>query len=159
MPIYKANVQATTNATPATAEQFIELKAPTGVTHLLRRVRVTVGDGSAAPADNELRVEVWRNSAAGTATSGTTPAAIKNRTNAPASGATLVGKNGTNAFTTGANTDKPVIGACNERGIFEWIPAVPAEYIEHSATAAYIAIVITCSAASRKVNVEIEWEE
>lgn len=159
MAIYKANIQATTNGSANTADTFIELKAAASTTYLLRRVAVTPGDSTGAPADNQMSIKVMRNSAAGTATSGTTPAAMKNRINAPTSGATLVGKNGANGFTVGTNTDIPKWASVNERNGWEWIPADQTETIEHSATGTWIAVVILCSAVSRRVNVEIEWEE
>jgi hypothetical protein len=159
MPIFKSNIQATTNGSTNTFDQFIEIKAAASTTYLIRRIRVTPGDSSAAPADNQMSIKLLRNSAAGTATAGTTPVATKNRINAPASGATLVGKNAANNFTVGTNTDTPIWASVNERNGWEWIPADQTEVIEHSATGVWIAVAIACSAASRRVNVEIEWEE
>lgn len=158
MATYTSHISATSHATPATEETFIELKAPASTTYLLKRIRVTF-DNNAAPQDNTWTVRLKRNSAAGAATSGTTPAANKMRVSSAASGATLVGKNTTNAFTVGTNTDTVIFGAVNERNSFEWIPSNPAAYIEHSAAAAYWAVTLLCNVASRVANVEVEWEE
>lgn len=156
MAEYILNLSATSNVTPNTFDQYIELKAATSTTILLKRCEVSFT--TTTPQDQTAQIKILRNSAAGTATSGLTPTPAKLRQNSPASTATVVTKNGTNAFTTGANVDTPKFDGVNTRSFFLWIAADQEEWIE-STVAGYIAIAVAISIASMIVNVTLVWEE
>lgn len=165
MAEYQLNWQATTNGSAGTFDQFIELKASSGVTIVVKRLRVSFpGSASGAPNDYVAQVKLLRNTGAGSGGSAA-PAAgnpgniTKLRTNAPASIVTANVKNGTASFTTGANYDVPIWEAVNTRSVFEWIAADQEEWIETNATGNYIAVALACSAASQTFNATITWEE
>jgi len=156
MAEYQINLSATSNTAANTFDQFVELKAASGTSITIKRVRVSFV--ATTPADNLCQIKVLRNSAAGTATSGNTPTPLKLRQNSPAATATVVTKNGTNGFTLGANTDTPIFDGVNTRSVYEWIAADQEEWVE-SVVAQYVAVAIAISAASFLVNVTIVWEE
>jgi hypothetical protein len=150
---YLAEVQATTNSSANTEDTFIELKAAASTSLLIKRVRVSV---NTAASDDVFTVRLLRNSAAGSGGGAYTP--LKKRQLAPASTVTCNVKQTTSAFSVGSNTDVPDRVNVNGRAIWEWIPRGSEEFIE-TASAAYFAVGIACSAASKKVDVTVEWEE
>src|SRR5574337_1224131 len=121
MAEYIANVSAVSNATPNTYDEFIEVKAATGTTVELKRVRVSFV--TTTPGDNECSIKVLRNSGAGSFTSGTSFTPLKMRQTAPAATATVTVKNGSNNATLGVNVDTPIYAGVNTRSVFEWIAA------------------------------------
>ena len=159
MAEYTASVNATSNGTANTDDMFIEIKAPTSTTVLVKRIRVS--SPATTPADNEVLVTVTRNTGAGTFTSGTGFTPIKRRTSAPVSvitSSTCIVKNGTNGATVGAGASVVLKTAFNQRGIFEWIARDKDDYIE-TGSGEYIEVLVQCSAVSQKIAVEMDWEE
>ena len=165
MAEYQVNWNATTNPSAGTFDQFIEVKAASSTTFTLKRVRVSFpGSASGSPNDYVAQIRVNRNSGAGAGGSAA-PAAgnygnvSKLRINSGATGTTVNLKNGTASFTTGTLYDTPIWDAVNTRSVFEWIAADQEEWIECEATATYIALSLTCSAASQVFNATMTWEE
>lgn len=156
MAEYQVNVAATSNSSANTFDEFIELKAASGTSITLKRVRVSFI--ATTPADNLCQIKITRNSAAGTFTSGTSYTPLKLRQNSPASTVTATIKNSTNAAQVGTITDTPVYDGVNTRSVYEWIAADQEEWIE-SVVAQYIAISLAVSAASFQCNVTAIWEE
>jgi hypothetical protein len=154
---YTVNVNATSNSASNTDDTFIEIKNAAGMSAMLKRVRVSFP--ATTPADNEVQVQVKRNSAAGAG--GSAFVALKRRQNAPSSAASAVNiKNGTASFTVGTNTDIPIRASVNQRSVFEWIARDEYDYIEAvPGTGGYIAVVVQVSAASQLINAECDWEE
>ena len=153
MAQYESNVTATTNASANTEDEFIELTAAANTSLLLKRVRVSVQSTS---DDNDYTVRIGVDSTAGTG--GVAGTANTKRNGAPTSTAAVNVKNGTSAFTLGAVTKSIGTTNLNGRGIYEWIPRGPEEFIE-SALAKYISVIVKCSVASKVISVSIEWEE
>jgi hypothetical protein len=153
MAQYSAEVQATSNATANTEDTFIELKAASSTSLLIKRVRVSIFTPS---SDTTTTVRLLRNSGAGSGGTSYTP--LKKRQLSPSSTATCNVKNGTSAFSVGSNTDCPDRVNVNGRAIWEWIPRGNEEFTE-TASGAYFAVGIACSSASIKHDVTAEWEE
>src|SRR6476661_3681550 len=71
MTQYTTNVQATSNTVVNTEDVFVELKAPTGITIKIKRIRVGFSDGTATiGVDNYFRIKLarWDTTTAGTST-------------------------------------------------------------------------------------------
>ena len=151
------NVQATSNSSANTSDAFLELKAPTSTTVLLKRIRVS--SHATTPADNMIYIRLNRSSAAGATGTGLTP--LRMRQNAPVSVITSSNafvKNGATAFSIGTVTDTPIKSAVNQRGVWEWIARDKDDYIE-CGSAAYFNLEIQVSAASQLISAEWAWEE
>ena len=107
--------------------------------------------------DQNVNLEVVNITTAGTG--GTSGTALNKDPEGRSAGTTVTIKNGTTAYsvgTPGSNIySEPTF---NERGFYEWIPASEDEWIR-SASAGMIAILVSESAASRVIEVEVEWEE
>jgi hypothetical protein len=150
---YICEVQATSNSTAGTEDEFVELKSGSGLTLLIKRVRVDIYTPS---QDSVSTIRLLRNSAAGSTGVAYTP--LKKRQGAPGSAATCNVKNTTSAFSVGTNVDNPDRVDVNGRAIWEWIPRGSEEFIETGSNG-YFAVGIKCSTASVVHDVTVEWEE
>lgn len=151
---YYTSVNATTNTVVNTEDTFIELLPPASVTIRLKRICVSF---TGTPADNAVRVQVKRVSAAGA--TGTAGTIAKKSPTMPAAVSTSTIKNGTTAFTVGTLVDKIFDRAINTRGLLEWIPRDENDIIESNSNQR-IAITLACNVVSQAgSNVEVEWVE
>jgi len=153
MAQYTQTVQATSNTTADTEDTFIEWTAGSGVSILIKRIRVSI---STAASDTRARIRVVRKSAAGTG--GVAGSAVKRHPTDRAASITPQIKSGTTAFTTGTVTDVLIDVCINARGVFEWTARDDDDMIE-TAAAGSIGILIRESAASIICNVEADWVE
>jgi hypothetical protein len=157
---YSVTFNATSNGTINTQDTFIELS---GVVVNVKRVRVRLGDGTAtAGVDNDWRVDLVRKSAAGTATSGSTPTPVRMRITGRTSGATVTTKNGANGFTTPTVLETVDTVIVNGRAIYEWVARDETDYITTHPTLAsggMFAVLIQSAVASQKFQVSVFWEE
>jgi hypothetical protein len=153
---YHADVNATSNATLATEDTWIELFPPAGVAIRIKRIRVSV---STAASDTITRVRVQRASAAGATGTAFTPTKRQPSTTG-ASATTCNVKNGTTAFSVGtavANSVQLDVNF-NDRGVFEWVARDDDDYI-WSGVNERIAILLRDSVASIIHGVEVDWVE
>lgn len=153
MPRYMASVSATSNATPATEDTFIELTAGASAALRLQSFSISV---ESASSDDTFSWRLVRKSAAGTGGTGFTP--VRRDTASRTSAATCNVKNGTTGFSVGTATDVCDQGSFNGRGGYEWIPRKADEEWAVNG-AGIIGIEIACSAASKIVRVDIGYED
>lgn len=153
MPKYSTNVSATSNSTPSTEDSFIELTAAASSQLKVQKFSMTM---ESAASDDIVSWRLVRKSAAGATGSAFTP--VKKDGQTRASSATAKVKNGTSAFTTGTITDVCDQGSFNGRGGYEWIPRkADEEWI--CAGSGIIGLVISCSAASKVLRVNMDHED
>ena len=159
MTQYKLNVQATSNTSINTEDTFVELKAATGVTIKVKRIRVGFSDGTAtAGVDNHFRVKIarWDTSTAGSSASGT-----MNPVNANANAATSTAKvkNGTTALALGTtNVTVLDLVSINGRALYEWL-ARDDDDMYVTKTAGFLGIVIQSAVASQLFTVTADFVE
>lgn len=158
MAQYTTNVQATSNTTINTADVFVELKAPTGVTIKIKRVRVGFSDGTAtAGVDNYFMVKLyrWDTTTAGTGTF--TP--IARNGNAPAAVATAKVKQTTTAMALGT-TNVTIVDqiSVNGRALYEWLARDDDDMIVVK-PASLFSVVIASGVASQKFTVSVDHVE
>lgn len=163
MAQYTTNVQATSNATLNTADVFVELKPPAGVTIKIKRVRVGYSDGTAtAGVDNYFVVKIYRWD---TTTGGTTSAFTPVLRNAnlpisvlPASGSCKV-KSGTTACALGT-TNVTIVDqiSINGRALYEWLARDDDDMIVVKPASCF-AVVIASGVASQKFTVSVDHVE
>jgi hypothetical protein len=148
-------VQATSNASANTEDEFIELTAASGLSAFLKRVRISCNSPN---SDVAITARVCILSAGGSGY--TTGSAVKKRQNAPTAAVftTIRVKNGTSAFSLGTVSSTLHQDNVNGRAIWEWIPRGNEEYVD-SGVAGIIAIIIKVSSASIILNVNVEFEE
>ena len=155
---YGANVQATSNTSANTDDVFIELKAPTGVTIKVKRVRVGFGDGTAtAGVDNHFRIKFmrWDTTTAGTGAF----TAIKRNANSSAAAATVKVKQTTTAMALGTtNVETLDIIGPNGRALFEWLARDDDDMIVVK-PASLFAVVLSSAVASQKLMASCDWVE
>lgn len=153
MPLYSATVSATSNGSANTEDTFIEVLAASGSALSLRRVKVY---SSTAAADTVIRGRIIRASSAGA--TGTAGTATKVVDSMRASSATVVVKNGTNAFSTGSVVDTIERFCINGRSVWEWVPASAEERVTNAA-ASYLKLIIENSGTSQVVVATLTWED
>jgi hypothetical protein len=154
MAQYTAVVNATSNGTINTEDTFIELFPPSGVSILLKRVRISFPHTTVSDVPNEIRVT--RASAAGATGTAFTP--VERRPSGPASVTTCNVKNGTAAFSVGTVVDTVIRGTVNSRGVFEWVARDERDIIE-SGVNQRMAITCKVNLVSMILDVECDWEE
>ena len=153
-------VQATSNATGGTEDEFIELDAPTGVGFFLKRVRVSCNTPN---SDVDITPRITQDSSRGTG--GVTATIVKKRPTAPAPQTLALIKTGTTVFSLGTVTNTVDQTNLNGRAVYEWIPRGNEEYVDSGPGATptvatgTIAIIVKVSSASTVLNLTAEWEE
>jgi len=161
MAQYVTNVQATSNTTINTEDLFLELKAPTGVTIKIKRVRVGFSDGTdTAGQDNYFRIKLVRYD---TSTAGTTVAPgidrVPKNANMPAATATSKGKSTTTACVIGTTNVQPVdLIPPNARALYEFIARDEDDYIVVKPASCFC-VAIQSAVASQKFTVTVEHVE
>lgn len=160
MAQYKANVQATSNATANTEDVFIEVKAPSNVTFKFKRVRVGYSDGTATVGvDNHFRIKLarWDTTTGGTSTSFTPIPVNANSTASVASSCKI--KNGTTALALGT-TNVTVVDliSVNGRALYEWLARDDDDMIVVKPASCF-AVVIQSSVVSQLFTATCDWIE
>lgn len=158
MAQYTTNVQATSNATINTADVFVELKAPTGVTIKIKRVRAGFSDGTAtAGVDNHFVVKLYRWDTTTAGTGAFTP--VPRNGNAPAAVATAKVKQTTTAMALGT-TNVTIVDQIspNGRALYEWLARDDDDMIVVK-PASLFAVVIASAVASQKFTVSVDHVE
>lgn len=153
MPIYQAQVTATSNATAGTEDSFAEISFAAASAGRIRRVLVSV---ETASQDSRSIVLFKRTSAAGA--TGVAYTATKADAQMRANASAVTVKNGATAFTVGTLVDTPRRVNVNGRAIYEWVPRNAQEEIVVVGGNRF-AVGIACSAASVTHGVTVEWEE
>lgn len=154
MAEYIARVQATSNTSANTEDEFIELRGAASTGFLLKRVRISVNTQN---SDVNVTARII-SLASGTGGSGTSFTPLKKRPTAPAATTVCTVKNGTTALALGGTPVTIEQVNMNGRAIWEWIPRGNEEYID-SGSAGIITIAIKCSTASIILDVTTEFEE
>lgn len=153
MPIYEAQVSATSNASGGTEDTFVEISAAAGSALRIRRFAVSV---ETAAQDTRSIILAKRVSAAGA--TGTAYTATRKDAQQRATSATVNVKNGTTAFTVGTLVDTPMRFNLNGRGLYEWVARNAAEELIVVGGNRF-ALTITCSAASIIHGAMVTWED
>lgn len=153
MPIYQAQVTATSNTAAGTEDTFVEISAAASSACRIRRVLVSV---ETASQDTRSVILFKRVSAAGA--TGVAYTATRADAQMRTSSATTTVKNGATAMTVGTLVDTPRRVNLNGRAIYEWVPRNAAEEIV-VVGANRFALTITCSAVSIVHGVTVEWED
>lgn len=153
MPIYQAQVTATSNAAAGTEDAFVEIAMLAASAGRIRRVLVSV---ETASQDTRSIVLFKRVSAAGA--TGVAYTATKADAQMRANVSTATVKNGATAFTVGTLVDTPRRVNINGRAIYEWVPRNAQEEIVVIGGNRFV-VGIACSAVSVVHGVTVEWEE
>lgn len=154
MAQYTTNVQTTSNGTANTPDTFIELKAPTGVTIKIKRVRVGFSDGTdTAGVDNHFVVKLyrWDTTTAGTTTTFTP---VPRNANLQAAVATAKIKSGACALGTTNVTIVDLISV-NGRALYEWLARDDDDMIVVK-PASLFAVVLASPVISQKFTVSVD---
>jgi len=158
---YVTVVQATSNSTINTEDLFLELKAPTGVTIKIKRVRVGFSDGTdTAGVDNYFRIKFVRYD---TTTAGTTAAPtvsmVPKNANFVAAVSTVKGKSTTTACALGT-TNVTVVDliSVNGRALYEFIARDEDDYIVVK-PASLFCVALQSGVVSQKFTVTVEHVE
>lgn len=154
MAQYTCTVNATANGSVNTEDTWIEMFPPSGVSIILKRIRVSFPHTTVS--DVPCRIRVTRSSAAGA--TGTTFIPIKRRPEAPAAVSAANVKNGATAFSVGTVVDIVFDTAVNTRGIFEWVSRDEDDYIM-SGVNQRLNVLVRVNLASMVLNVECDFEE
>lgn len=159
MAQYTTNVSATSNATLNTADVFVELKAPAGVTMKVKRVRVGYSDGTATiGVDNYFMVKLYRWD---TTTAGSSTPFTPVPRNANFTAATTTGKVKTTTTALALGTTNVTIVdqiSVNGRALYEWLARDDDDFIVVK-PASLFAVVIASGVASQKFTVSVDHVE
>lgn len=153
MPRYSITVSATSNSSGATEDSFIELTAAASSALHIQKFSITM---ESANSDDVVSWRLVRKSAAGATGTSFTP--VKKDSAMRSAAATCQIKNGTNAFSIGTVTDVCDLGSFNGRGGMEWTPRKRDEDWVASG-AGIIGLVVSCSAASKVIRANMEFED
>jgi len=160
---YTTNVSATSNATINTADVFVELKAPTGITIKVKRVRVGYSDGTATVGlDNYFMVKLyrWDTTTAGSSTAFTPVLRNANLPISvlPASGSCKI-KTTTTALALGT-TNVTIVDqvSINTRALYEWLARDDDDMIVVKPASCF-AVVIASAVVSQKFTVSVDHVE
>lgn len=154
MAEYIARVQATSNSSANTEDEFVELRAAASTGFLLKRVRISC---ATAGSDVDITARI-ASLASGTAGSGTAFTPLKKRPTAPAATTACTVKTTTTALALGGTPATLEQVDVNGRSVWEWVPRGDEEYID-SGSAGIITIAIKVSAVSIVLDVTVEFEE
>jgi hypothetical protein len=152
MAHYVTNVEANTNSSAGTEDQFVELKAAASTSLLVKRVAISCNTVS---SDALITIRFITSANAGSG--GTSGTAVPKRKLAPASTATVNIKNASNNFTLGSSPTTVDRRNMNGRASLEWIPLGNEELIE-SPSGGYF-IVAAKATATVSLDVSVEWDE
>lgn len=158
MAQYVTNVQATSNSTINTEDLFLELKAPTGVTIKIKRVRVGFSDGTdTAGVDNYFRIKTVRYDTTTAGTTGTPGVdRVAKNANMPAATATSKGKSTTTACVLGTTNVSVVdLISVNGRALYEFVARDEDDYIVVKPASCFC-VALQSGVVSQKFTVTVE---
>jgi len=153
MADYVVTVEATSNTSANTQDEFIEITGAASTGFFLKRIRVSCATPGIDAVITATVVKLSSNGA-----SGTTGTINKVRPTAPAATSAAKVKNGTAAFTLGSVSATLDQIDVNTRAIWEWVPAEERDFYD-SGSAGILALLIKCSMASVVIDATFEFEE
>ncbi len=153
MAEFTVEVQATSNTSANTEDEFIEISGAASTGFFLKRVEISCNTPN---SDVDITGRIVKLSAVGASASAGT--SVQKRPTSPTATSTVKVKNSTNAFYLGSVTSTFWQTNVNGRAVWAWIPRGNEEYID-SGSAGIIAVVAKVSSASIVLNVNAEYEE
>lgn len=153
MADYTIVAQATSNSSPNTVDELIEISGAAGTGFFLKRVEISCQSPN---SDVDITGTIIRLTTVGGTGAAYTPK--QKRTTSPVATSTVKIKNGTTNFSYGTTGNSLWQTDVNGRAVWAWIPRGNEEYID-SGAAGIVAISVAVSGASQVINVNAEIEE